>query len=124
MRFMVMVKHDESSTADIDPAEMEEMFAAMARYNEELVKAGVMLAGEGLHPSDNGAIVKFTNGEPTVIDGPFAEGKELVGGFWILEVKSREEALEWVKRIPFSGEDTSRVEVRQLMTDEEVVQQG
>ena len=111
MRFMVMVRGPEDG-----PAPDEEAFAAMARYNEELVKAGVMLTGEGLLPSSEGAIVKFRNGEPTVVDGPFAEGKELVGGFWILEVKSREEAIEWIKRVPADPNVPGRVEIRQILT--------
>jgi len=118
MRFMVMVKYTEGGDNDIEPN--EEMFAAMARYNEELVKAGVMLAGEGLHPTDKGALVRFTNGEPTVVDGPFSEAKEVVGGFWILEVKSREEAIEWVKRVPADPTaPASRIEIRQLLTAED-----
>ena len=117
MRFMVLVKYVENDP-DI-PEPDEEMYAAMARYNEELVKAGVLLAGDGLHPSDQGALVKFTDGVPTVIDGPFAEGKELVGGYWLFEVKSREEVIEWVKRIPADAGVTSRVEVRQLLTDDD-----
>ncbi|MCT2583398.1 YciI family protein [Actinophytocola gossypii] len=112
MRYMVMVKYAENDPNIPEPD--EEMYAEMARYNEELVKAGVMLAGEGLHPSDQGALVTFRNGVPTVTDGPFAEGKELVGGYWLLEAKSREEVLEWVKRIPADPNVTSRVEVRQL----------
>jgi hypothetical protein len=111
MRFMVMVRGREDL-----PAPSEEDFAAMARYNEELVKAGVMLAGEGLMPSSEGAIVKFTNGVPSVIDGPFAEGKELVGGFWILEVKSLEEAVEWIKRVPGDPEVPGHIEIRQVLS--------
>jgi hypothetical protein len=111
MRFMVMVRGREDL-----PAPDEEAFAAMARYNEELVKAGVMLAGEGLMPSSDGAIVQFRNGEPTVIDGPFAEGKELVGGFWIMEVKSREEAIEWIKRVPSDPDVPGHIEIRQVLT--------
>ncbi|WP_460406740.1 YciI family protein [Actinophytocola sediminis] len=111
MRFMVMVRGTEDG-----PAPDEATFAEMARYNEELVKAGVMLAGEGLMPSSDGALVKFRDGQPTVIDGPFAEGKELVGGFWILEVKSREEAIEWIKRVPADPTVPGRIEIRQLLT--------
>lgn len=111
MRFMVMVRGAEDG-----PAPDEEIFAAMAQYNEELVKAGVLLAGEGLLPSSEGALVKFRNGEPTVIDGPFAEGKELVGGYWILEVKSREEAIEWIKRVPSDPNVPGRIEIRQILT--------
>lgn len=111
---MVMVRGREDL-----PAPREEDFAAMARYNEELVKAGVMLAGEGLMPSSDGAIVKFTDGVPTVIDGPFAEGKELVGGFWILEVKSLEEAVEWIKRVPSDPNVPGRIEIRQVLSAED-----
>ena len=98
MRFMVLVKADANSEAGVMPPEEE--LVAMGRYNEELVKAGVLLAGEGLHPSSKGARVKFTDGTPTVIDGPFTEAKELVAGFWLIEVKSKDEAIEWVKRVP------------------------
>src|SRR3954447_19627488 len=101
MRFMVLVKANEDSEAGVFPG--KEVFAAMGKYNEELVKAGVMLAGEGLHPSSKGARVKF-GGEkekPVVTDGPFAETKELIAGFWILQVRSREEAIEWASRAPF-----------------------
>ncbi|OLF19412.1 YciI family protein [Actinophytocola xanthii] len=117
MRFMVIVKADESDPDAFQPS--EEVLEAMGRYNEELVKAGVMLAGEGLHPTSKGALVQFRNGRPTVVDGPFSEAKEVVGGFWVLEVTSREEALEWVKRIPADPNATSRVEVRQLLTDDD-----
>ncbi|OLF14485.1 dehydrogenase [Actinophytocola xinjiangensis] len=111
MRFMVMVQGAEDL-----PAPSEEVFAEMARYNEELVKAGVMLAGEGLMPSSDGALVRFRDGVPTVIDGPFAEGKEVIGGFWILEVKSREEAIEWIKRVPADPSVPGRIEIRQIVT--------
>jgi hypothetical protein len=86
----------------------------MGRYNEELVKAGVMLAGEGLHPSAKGARVKFTDGRPTVIDGPFAEAKELIAGFWLLECKSKEEVIEWVKRVPCTDGVEVNIEIRQV----------
>lgn len=100
MRFMVLVLiSPESEVGEVPGAELE----AMARYNEELLKAGVMLAGDGLHPSSKGARVRFNGRERTVIDGPFTEAKELVGGYWIWECASREEALEWVKRAPFEG---------------------
>ena len=98
MRFMVMVKATKDSEAGVMPS--TELLAAMGSYNEELVKAGVMLAGEGLHPSSKGARVRFSGDKRTVIDGPFAETKELVAGFWICQVKSMEEAIEWVKRCP------------------------
>ena len=100
MRFMVLVPggpESESGTRDLEGE------AAMARYNEELVKAGVMLAGDGLHPSSEGARVRFEGGKRTVIDGPFTEAKELIAGFWIWECASREEAIEWLKRAPFGG---------------------
>src|SRR5688572_17182636 len=98
MRFMVIVKADKDSEAGVMPS--EQLLAEMGKYNEELVKAGVLLAGEGLHPSSTGARVRFSGSTRTVIDGPFAETKELVAGFWLIQVKSREEAIEWVKRIP------------------------
>ncbi|HEU0078733.1 MAG TPA: YciI family protein [Longimicrobiaceae bacterium] len=109
MRFMILVKANADSEAGVLPSTEE--LAEMGSYNEELVKAGVLLAGEGLHPSSKGARVRFSGSERTVVDGPFAETKELLAGFWLIQVKSREEALEWVRRIPFrEGE----VEVRQV----------
>ncbi len=109
MRFMILVKANADSEAGTLPSTEE--LAEMGRYNEELVKAGVMLAGEGLHSSSKGARVKFSGSERTVVDGPFAETKELLAGFWLIQVKSREEAVEWVRRIPFrEGE----VEIRQV----------
>jgi hypothetical protein len=112
MRFMVIVKASEDSENGVLPTEQE--LAEMGAYNEELVKAGVMLAGEGLHPSSGGARVRFDeDGSSTVVDGPFAETKELVAGFWILEVSSREEVLEWVKKAPFRN---GEVEVRQVFS--------
>jgi hypothetical protein len=107
MRFMVIVKSNGQSEASVLPHDQE--LAAMGRYNDELVRAGVMLAGDGLHPSSRGARVKFP--EKKVIDGPFSESKELVAGFWIWQVKSKEEAIEWLKRAPF-GE--GEVELRQI----------
>ncbi|HMM72525.1 MAG TPA: YciI family protein [Rhodocyclaceae bacterium] len=98
MRFMVMVKATQESEAGVMPS--EELLAAMGRYNEELVKAGIMLAGEGLHPSAKGVRVHFSGKERTVIDGPFAETKELVAGFWLWRCDSLEQAIEWVKRCP------------------------
>jgi hypothetical protein len=109
MRFMVLVKADKKSEAGILPD--EKIFAAMGNFNEELVKAGVMLAGEGLQPSSKGARVRFSGKDRTVIDGPFTETKELVAGFWLWQVKSKEEALEWLKRAPF---DQTEVELRQV----------
>jgi hypothetical protein len=109
MRFMVIVKANRDSEAGVLPD--AKILAEMGKFNEELVKAGVMLAGEGLQPSAKGARVRFSKGKKTVIDGPFAETKELVAGFWLWQVKSREEAIEWLKRAPF--EDTE-VEIRQV----------
>jgi len=113
MRFMVMVKATKESEAGILPS--EELLAAMGSYNEQLMKAGVLLAGEGLQASSKGARVRFSGDKRTVIDGPFAEAKELVAGFWILQVKSKEEAIEWVKRCPnpFPGGE-SELEIRQV----------
>jgi hypothetical protein len=109
MRFMVIVKANKDSEAGVLPD--EKMLADMNKFNEELVKAGVMLAGEGLQASSKGARVKFAKGKRTVIDGPFTETKELVAGFWLWQVKSKDEAIEWLKRAPF--EDTE-VEIRQV----------
>jgi hypothetical protein len=110
MRFMVIVKANKDSEAGVLPSEKE--LAQMGKFNEDLVKAGVMLAGEGLQPSSKGARVKFAKaGKSAVIDGPFAETKELVAGFWLWQVRSKEEAIEWLKRAPF--EDTE-VEIRQV----------
>jgi hypothetical protein len=117
MRFMAMVKATPESEAGAMPS--TELLEAMNAYNEELVKAGVMLAGEGLHPSSKGARVRFDGSERTVIDGPFTETKELVAGFWILECKSREEALEWVKRCPNPMEGPSEIELRQIFEAED-----
>mgnify|MGYP001036133116 CR=1 FL=1 len=114
MRFMVIVKADQDSEAGILPS--AELFAKMGKYNEELVNAGVMLAGEGLQPSSKGARVRFSGGKKTVIDGPFAETKELVAGFWLWQVKSKEEAIEWLKRAPFEG---AEVEIRQVYETED-----
>src|SRR2546422_4050262 len=109
MRFMVIVKANKDSEAGVLPTEKE--LADMGKFNEELVKAGVMLAAEGLQSSSKGARVKFSKGRRTVIDGPFTETKELVAGFWLWQVRSNEEAIEWLKRAPF--EDTE-VEIRQI----------
>ena len=114
MRFMVIVKANKDSEAGVLPTEKE--LADMGKFNEELVKAGVMLAGEGLQSSSKGARVKFSKGKRTVIDGPFAETKELVAGFWLWQVRSKEEAIEWLKRAPF--EDTE-VEIRQIFEAED-----
>jgi hypothetical protein len=107
---MVIVKASEESEAGVLPSTEE--LAAMGKYNEELVKAGVMLVGEGLHPSSKGARVRFEGTKRTVIDGPFAETKELIAGFWLWQVKSKEEAIEWLKRAPFDG--GTEVEIRQV----------
>jgi len=109
MRFMVIVKADKQSEAGVLPD--RKLLTEMGKFNEELAKAGVMLAGEGLQPSSKGVRVKFSGGKKTVIDGPFAETKELVAGFWLWQVKSKEEAIEWLKRAPF--QDTE-VEIRQV----------
>ena len=114
MRFMVIVKADKNSEAGVMPS--KELLTEMGKFNEELVKAGVMLAGEGLHPSSKGARVKFLGGKRTVIDGPFAETKELIAGFWLWQVKSKEEAIEWLKRAPF---DDTEVEIRQVFEAED-----
>ena len=108
MRFMVIVKADENTEAGVMPD--ERMLTEMTRFNEELVKAGVMLAGEGLHPSSRGVRIRFSGGKPTVKDGPFAETKELVAGFWVWEAKSLDEAIDWAKRAPF--EEGSVLEIR------------
>jgi hypothetical protein len=110
---MVIVKADKQSEAGVLPS--EQLLADMTRYNEELVRAGVLLAGEGLHPSSRGARVRFSGTKRTVIDGPFAETKELVAGFWLFQVRSKEEAIEWVKRAPnpFPGTE-AEVEIRQV----------
>ena len=109
MRFMVLVKADKNSEAGVLPD--EKILTEMGKFNEELTKAGVMLAAEGLHPSSKGARVKFSGGKRTVIDGPFTETKELIAGFWLWQVRSRDEAVEWLKRAPF---DQTEVEIRQV----------
>ena len=109
MKFMVLVKATKESEAGVLPD--EKLLAAMGKYNEELVKAGVLLAGEGLHPSSKGVRIQFSGGKRTVVDGPFVETKELVAGFWMLQLKSKEEAIEWIKRVPdMDGE----IEIRQV----------
>jgi hypothetical protein len=112
MRFMVMVRADKNTEAGVMPN--EELLAAMGRYNEELVNAGILLAGEGLHPSSRGARVRFSGDKRTVIDGPFAETKELIAGYWLWQVGSLEEAIEWVKRCPNPLEGESEIEIRQV----------
>ena len=112
MRFMVMVRANPDSEAGVMPS--ERLLTEMGRFNEELVKAGVMLAGEGLQPSSKGARVRFSGSRRSVIDGPFAESKELIAGFWLWQVKSLEEAIEWVKRCPNPFEGESEIEIRQV----------
>ena len=112
MRFIVLVKADKDSEAGVMPS--EQLLTAMGNYNEELVKAGVMLAGEGLHPSSKGARVRFSGEKRTVIDGPFTEAKELIAGYWIWQLNSLEEAIEWVKRCPNPMYGESEIEIRQL----------
>lgn len=118
MRVIVMIKANERSEAGIMPS--ERLFAEMGKYNEELVKAGVMLAGEGLHPSSKGARVKFAGGKLTVTDGPFTEAKELIAGFWLWQVKSLDEAIEWAKRIPNPDNEEGEVEIRQVFEMEDL----
>src|SRR3954449_8618119 len=113
MRFMVLVKSDKNTEAGVLPD--EKMLTAMGRYNEELMKAGVLLAGEGLHPSSKGARVKFSGEKRTVTDGPFTETKELIAGFWLWQVKSKEEAIEWLKRCPNPMDGESEIEIRQVV---------
>jgi hypothetical protein len=112
MRFMVLVKATPESEAGVMPS--QEILSSMMKYNEELVKAGVMQAGEGLHPSSKGVRVRFTGDKRVVTDGPFAETKELLAGFWLWKCKSREEAIEWLKRAPFDG--GTEVELRQIFS--------
>ena len=113
MRVMAIVKANKDSEAGVMPS--EELLAEMGKFNEELVKAGVMLAGDGLHPSTKGARVSFgTGGERTVIDGPFAETKELIAGYWVLQVRSFDEAVEWIKRCPNPADEPGEIEIRQV----------
>ena len=117
MRFMILLKADKSTEAGVMPE--EKLLADMGRYNEELVKAGVLLAGEGLQPSSKGARVKFSGTKRTVVDGPFAETKELIAGFWMFQVKSKEEAIEWVKRCPNPLMGDAEIEIRQVFEAED-----
>ncbi|ATB37858.1 YciI family protein [Cystobacter fuscus] len=118
MRFMILIKATKDSETGVLPS--TELLTEMGKYNEELVKAGILLAGEGLHPSAKGARVKFSGGKRTVIDGPFAETKELIAGFWLWQVKSKEEAIEWVKRCPDPMPGTeSEIEIRQVFESED-----
>ena len=115
MRFMVIVKADNNSEAGVMPS--TELLTAMGKFNEEMVKAGVMLAGEGLHPSSNGARIKYSGKDRTVTADPFGATRELVAGFWLIQVKSRDEAIEWMKRAPFDG--GSEIEIRQVFDAED-----
>src|SRR5207249_6925755 len=117
MRFMIIVKADKNSEAGVLPD--QKLLTEMGKYNEELGAAGVLLAAEGLHPSSKGARVKFSGSQRTVVDGPFAETKELVAGFWMLQVKSKEEAIEWIKRCPNPMEGESEIEIRQVFEAED-----
>ncbi len=117
MRFMVLIKADKDSEAGVMPN--EQLLTAMGNYNDELIKAGVMVAGEGLHPSSRGARIKFSGEKRTVIDGPFTEAKELIAGFWIWQVSSKEEAIEWVKRCPNPMYVESEIEIRQVFEAED-----
>jgi hypothetical protein len=117
MRFMAIVKATPATEAGEMPTEKD--LTEMGNFNEELVKAGVMLAGEGLHPSAKGARVRFSGDKRTVIDGPFAETKELIAGFWLLQCKSKEEAIEWIKRSPNPGPGETEVEIRQVFEAED-----
>jgi hypothetical protein len=114
MRFMILVKASKESEAGMMPS--EQMLTEMGKFNEELAKAGVLLAGEGLHPSSKGTRIKFSGDKRIVIDGPFAESKDLIAGFWIWQVKSKDEAIEWLKRAPF---DETEVEIRQVFEAED-----
>ncbi len=122
MRFMMLIKADKNTEAGVMPD--EQILLAMGKYNEELIKAGVLLAGEGLQPSSKGARVRFANGKSTVTDGPFTETKELIAGFWMIQVKSKEEAIEWAKRVPFDPHGAlattggvGEIEIRQVFEE-------
>ncbi len=117
MRFMVIVKASKESEAGVMPS--EQLLGDMGKFNEELIKAGVLLAGEGLQPSSKGARVRFSGNKRTVVDGPFAQTGELIAGFWLLQVKSKEEAIEWVKRCPNPMPGDSEIEIRQVFEPED-----
>lgn len=117
MRFMVMVKANRDTEAGVMPS--EDILAAMGQYNEELVNAGVMLGGEGLHPSSRGARVRFNEGQPSVVDGPFVEPRELIAGYWIFQTASLQDAVDWVKRCPSSAVGDSEIEIRQIFEAED-----
>jgi hypothetical protein len=122
MKFVLLVRATEESESGgkVDP----ELAAQMGKFNEEMVKAGVLLAGEGLHPSSKGARIRFSGGKQTVVDGPFAETKELIAGFWILQCRSREEALEWAKRSPQPFRGDCEIELRQVFAPEDFAYLG
>ncbi len=122
MRFMVIIKADANTEAGVMPS--EELLNAMGRFNEEMVKAGVMLDGNGLHPSSKGARVKFSGDKRTVTDGPFTESKELVAGYWLIQVKSKEEAIEWIKRCPNPLDGEPEIEIRQVFEISDFVDAG
>ena len=117
MRVMVIVKANEDSEAGVMPS--EELLTAMGQYNEELVKAGIMQAGDGLHPSSKGARVRFSGDKRTLVEGPFAPAEDLVAGFWLIQAKSKEEAIEWAKRCPNPMEGESEIEIRQVFEAED-----
>src|SRR3982750_2868672 len=117
MRFMVLIKADKDSEAGVMPS--EQLLTAMGNFNDQMIKAGVMIAGEGLHPSSKGARVKFSGDKRTVIDGPFTEAKELIAGYWIWQVNSKEEAIEWAKRCPNPMGGESEIEIRQVFEAED-----
>ncbi|HEX9453019.1 MAG TPA: YciI family protein [Candidatus Binatia bacterium] len=117
MRFMILIKATKDSEAGKMPS--QQLLAEMGKFNEELVKAGVMLAGEGLHPSSKGARMRFSGKQRTVVDGPFTETKELIAGFWLWQVKSKEEAIEWVRRCPNPHNEEGEVEIRQVFEAED-----
>jgi hypothetical protein len=117
MRFMILIKATKDTEAGVMPS--EQLLTEMGKFNEELVKAGVMLAGEGLHPSSKGARIKFSGGKRTVIDGPFAETKELIAGYWLWQCKSKEEAIEWMMRCPNPHNEDGEVEIRQVFEAED-----
>jgi len=117
MRFMVMVKASKESEAGVMPS--QKLLEEMGKFNEELMKAGVLLAGEGLQPSSKGVRVRFSGAKRTVIDGPFSETKELIGGFWILQTRTKEEVIEWIKRCPNPMEGESEIEIRQIFEPED-----
>ncbi len=117
MRFMIMIKADKTTEAGTLPD--QKLLTEMGKFNEELVKAGVMLAGEGLQPSSKGARVKFSGEKVTVVDGPFSEAKELIAGFWLWQVKSKDEAIEWVKRCPHPPQGEMEIEIRQIFEAED-----